>query len=46
MARRLNLLEYLQRRERYGYTQLRGEDPTYIELRGRYDRIDWWLFDA
>ena len=43
--RRLNLLEYVQRRELYGYTNLRGEQ-TYIELRGRYKNIDWELYDG
>ena len=39
-SKRLNLLTYLKRRERYGYTNLRGES-TYILLSGRYHLIDW-----
>ena len=42
--KRLNLLTYLKRREKYGYTNLRGES-TYILLSGRYHLIDWHMYE-
>ena len=42
--KRLNLLHYIQRREKYGYTNLKHEQ-TEIILIGRYNDIDWNLYD-
>ena len=42
--KRLNLLQYIQRRELRGYTNGPGEG-TYILLVGRYHMIDWEWYD-
>ena len=42
--KRLNILHYLQRREKYGYTNMCHE-KTEILLVGRSNDIDWFFYD-